>query len=131
MDANLHEPVEGLQLASRAVELAPDHAEGWWYLAWGHFRNGNWHAAQDAAERTVSAKGKADPGDYFFRAMICWKQGEKPRAAEFYDRGVRDMMSSKDPSVVRAVWLRRLRDEAAELLGKRSGSGHGADPGER
>jgi tetratricopeptide (TPR) repeat protein len=107
----LRDPVEGVKLAQRAVELAPDNGNFWNTLGAAHYRAGNWKEAVAALEKSMQLCG-GNSYDWFFLAMAHWRLGEKERARQWYDRAVRWM----DKNMPKGKEVGRFRTEAAELL---------------
>ena len=106
------DPVKGLTLARKAVELEPNK---WLYLntlGVAEYRNGHWSEAIQVLQDSLTLTG-GDAHDLFFLAMAHYKQGNKKEARTYYDRAINllERKHSKDPE------LRRFRDETATLMG--------------
>jgi tetratricopeptide (TPR) repeat protein len=115
-EAKLRDPQEGLDVARKAVQLAPQSADAWQMLGWAHYRMGDWKACIGALEKSCALQDNPKGGDaaqWFFLAMAHWRLGEKDKAREWYDRAAA-WMDKHDPN---SRDLRRFRAEAAELLG--------------
>jgi tetratricopeptide (TPR) repeat protein/serine/threonine protein kinase len=77
-----------LQLAQRAVELAPKRAAVWQVLGWAHYRNGNWQESIDALEKSCDLQNGGDNFQWFFLAMDHWQLGHLEEARQWYIRSV-------------------------------------------
>jgi tetratricopeptide (TPR) repeat protein len=113
-DIKFRDPAQAIKYAKRAIELKPGDAMLWNTLGAGQYRSGDWKAAIDALNKSIQLrKGEGDSWKSFFLAMAYWQLGEKKKARDFYDQAV-VWMAEHDPQ---ADELKRLRGEAAELLG--------------
>ncbi len=112
-DPKVRDPQRAVELAKKAIKLAPG-ADGFWKtLGAAHSRSGNWKAAVQALKQAMELHKGGDGFDWFFLAMAYWRLGEKDQARQWYDRAVQ-WMDKNDP---KNDELRRFRSEAAELLG--------------
>jgi serine/threonine protein kinase/Flp pilus assembly protein TadD len=103
---------EALDLANRAVELAPHNAEHWNLLGRAHYRAGSYRAALAPLKKSLElCPGFASSS--FFLAMANWQLGEKEEARRCYDKAVQSMNEQSPDDET----LRRRRAEAAKLLG--------------
>jgi uncharacterized protein HemY len=101
------------ELAKRAVEAEPKRSVGWKTLGLVQYRAGDWKAAATALEKSMTL-GQSDVAFLSFHlAQAHWRLGDKEQARRWYDRAVRQM----DKKMSNDEGLRRLRAEAAELLG--------------
>jgi tetratricopeptide (TPR) repeat protein len=112
-DISLRDPRQAVVHASKAVELTPDHAGRWNTLGVAQYRIGAWQAAVDALTKSVQLSKVRDSSVFFFLAMAHRQLGEKEQARTWYDQAVQWM----DKHQPQDEDLRRLRAEAAELLG--------------
>jgi eukaryotic-like serine/threonine-protein kinase len=113
-EVKLRDPRGGLEVARKAVELAPRSASAWAMLGWAHYRTGDWKACIETLETSCdldNPKG-GDAGQWFFLAMAHWQLGEKDKAREWYARAA-EWTDKHQPN---NEDLRRFRAEAAELL---------------
>jgi tetratricopeptide (TPR) repeat protein len=106
------DPVKGLTLARKAVELEPNK---WLYLntlGVAEYRNRHWSEAIQVLQDSLTLTG-GDAHDLFFLAMAHFQQGNKNEARSYYARATSwlERKHSKDPE------LRRFRDETASLMG--------------
>jgi tetratricopeptide (TPR) repeat protein len=117
-DVKLRDPKQAVELAKKAVELAPDAGSNWNTLGVAHYRAGDWKAAVTTLEKAVQLRSGGTGSDWFFLAMSHWKLNSKDRARQAYDRAVRWM----DKHAAQDEEQRRFRAEAAELLGIEEGT---------
>jgi eukaryotic-like serine/threonine-protein kinase len=112
VDAKLRNPVRALELAKKAVELAPAQAIFWNTLGVAEYRAGGWQPAIEAFHKSMQLRGGGDAFDWFFLSMAHWRQGAKDEAHRWYGRAV--AWSEKNGRGNDE--LRRFREEADELL---------------
>lgn len=112
-EARLRDPKQAVQLAKRAVVLAPHDGDYWCTLGVAHYRAENWKEAIAALRKSMERGQGGDGKDWFFLAMAHWQLGEKDKARAWYDRAV-PCLDRNPPDVEE---LRRFRAEAAERLG--------------
>jgi serine/threonine protein kinase/Tfp pilus assembly protein PilF len=112
-DPSLRDPPRAVAVARRAVELDPPAAWYWNTLGVAHYRAGDWPAA--VAALTESQARKWDDGfNSFALAMVHARLGRRDEARRWYDAG----LDRQRPAMsIAGDELRRLRDEAAEVLG--------------
>src|SRR5262249_56645087 len=72
-DARLRDPGLAVELALRAVELAPNQGTYWNTLGVAHYWAGNWGSAIEALEKSMSLRHGGDSYEWFFLAMACWQ----------------------------------------------------------
>ena len=77
-----------VELAKKAVELAPKQGTFWNTLGVAHYRAGDWKAAVAALEKSEELRNGGDSFDWFFLAMAHWQLGEKDEARKWYDQAV-------------------------------------------
>ena len=100
---HLRNPLLALELAKKAVALAPKEGSYWTTLGAAHYRAGNWKDAIDALHTSIEL-GHKDGLNWFFLAMAHGQLGQKDEARKWYDQA--------------AQWLDpQYEAEAAELLG--------------
>jgi len=112
-DAKFRDPGRAVELAKKAVALAPKEGNHWNTLGVAHYRAGDWKAAIAALTKSMDARKGGDSFDWFFLAMAHWQQGDQEKARTWYDRAVGWM----DKNQPKNEELRRFRAEAGELLG--------------
>ena len=101
-----------VQLAKKAVEMAPNNAAFWNTLGVADYRAGQWKDAVEALEKSLQLQ-KDNAWDLFFLAMAHWQLGEREAARDDYRKGVAWMEEQKCEDAA----LVGFRAEAAELLG--------------
>lgn len=111
-DTKVRDPSRAVELARRAVELAPKERSYWNTLGAAYYRAGNWKAATEAFEKSIALSSGGGVSDWFFLAMADWQLGEKDEARKWYDKAV-VWMNKNAPNDEE---LRRFRAEAASLL---------------
>jgi serine/threonine-protein kinase len=113
-DPKRRDPGRAVELARRAVELAPKQAAYWNTLGVALYRTGDWRGA-------IKALMKAEelaPGEFlgfngFFLAMAHWQIADKEKARKWFDQAV-EWTEKHHPHDEE---LRRFRAEGEELLG--------------
>jgi Flp pilus assembly protein TadD len=102
-----------VELAKRAVELAPQQSSYWNTLGVAHYRAGNWKEVIEKLEKAEAlAPGRYFAGNAFFLSMAHWQLGDKEKARRSYTQAV-SWMEKSGPDDEE---LRRFRSEAAELM---------------
>ena len=81
-DIKLRNPGRAVELAKKAVALAPKGGFYWKALGVAHFRTGDWKASITALEKSMALNKGGDIWDWFFLAMAFWQQGEKEKAQQ-------------------------------------------------
>jgi Flp pilus assembly protein TadD len=114
-DPSLRNTKQALNLARKATShmLGSKQPTHWNVLGQAHYRDRNWKEALAALDKAVELRGTSTSADGFLRAMAHWQLGNKEQAREDYARAVA-WMEKHEP---KNGSLRRLRAEAAELLG--------------
>ena len=103
-----------MELAKKAVELAPKEGGYWNTLGVTHCRAGEWKAAIESLEKSMQLlSGKEESFNTFFLAMAHWQLDEKDEARKWYDQALEWMEKNKPQDEE----LKRFRAEVAELLG--------------
>ncbi|APW60434.1 serine/threonine-protein kinase [Paludisphaera borealis] len=115
-----YDPPRALELARRAVEVAPDDGEAWQSLGWAQYRSGDWTGCIKSLEKQ---KDYSRLGD-FVAVMAYWRLGDQARARAMFarcDEWLRGYETHSNGSKYPEPPLfRRFRDEAATLLGTES-----------
>jgi len=112
-DGKLRDPKRAVELARKAVELAPKDAGIWNTLGAAEYRAGSYQEARAALYKSMQLRQGGDSFDWFFLAMVHWQLDEKGKAREWHDRAVQWMEKNQPTNAE----LGRFRTEAAELLG--------------
>src|SRR5262249_37319774 len=112
-DPKYRDPPRAVELAMKAVQLAPQNGGRWNTLGVAHYRAGDWKTAITTLQKAIPLRLGGDSFDFFFLAMADWQLGEKKEALAWYDKAVQwmDKHKPKDEE------LRRFRAEATDLLG--------------
>src|SRR5262249_30702392 len=111
-EPKLRDPKRAVELARKAIELAPKEGNFWNTLGAAQYRAGNWKAAIEGLNKSMELRNGGDSFDWFFLAMAHWQLGARDEARKWYDRAVEWMgKNAKDNDE-----LRRFRREAEELL---------------
>jgi WD40 repeat protein/tetratricopeptide (TPR) repeat protein len=102
-----------VELAKKAVELAPSAYRAWSALGAACYRAGDWKAAIEALEKSRELRHGGDSFAWFFLAMAHWQMDQKGEARKWYAQAVQwmDKTQPQNPE------LHRFRAEAEELLG--------------
>jgi tetratricopeptide (TPR) repeat protein/cell division protein FtsB len=110
--AKFHDPRRAVELAKKAVELAPKQRIYWNTLGIAQYVAGDYKAAIDALNKSMELSQGGDANDWFFLAMARWRLDDKKDARQWYDRAV-EWMEKNEP---RNEELGRFRAEAEKLL---------------
>jgi tetratricopeptide (TPR) repeat protein len=91
-DETLWDPARAVDLAEEAVAREPEHWAFWNTLGMARYRFGKWAAAEAALKKSVELHGQGGvPADWFFLAMVCWRQEKRSEAKVWYDKCARWM----------------------------------------
>jgi tetratricopeptide (TPR) repeat protein/serine/threonine protein kinase len=112
-DAKVRDPAQAVELASKAVDLAPTSAGVWRTLGVAEYRAGHWKAATIALQKSVELSDGGGSCDWFFLAMAHWQTGDKKLARKWHGRAMQWMEKNK----VEDQEVFAFRAEAAQLLG--------------
>ena len=112
-DPQWRQPAEAVQLAAKAVELAPKNGDFWNTLGVARYRNGQSSEAIDALTKAMDLRSGGDANDWLFLAMAHWQLDQKDEARKWYDKAVVWMKEKASDDAE----LLRFRAEAAALLG--------------
>jgi serine/threonine protein kinase/tetratricopeptide (TPR) repeat protein len=116
-DPKVRNATRAVQLAKKAVELAPKEGGYRNTLGAAHYRAGDWKAAIAALNTSMELRKGGDSLDWFLLAMAHWQLGDKDRARKWYDQAVEWMERNRPQDVE----LRRFRAEAEEVMKKEPG----------
>ncbi len=112
-EVNLRDPTRAIELARKAIELAPNNCSHWNTLGVAQYRVADWTTAIQSLTRSEElAPDQFTSFNEFFLAMAHSQLGETDAARRCYDRAVAWMEQHQpaDPE------LQRFRAEAVELL---------------
>jgi Flp pilus assembly protein TadD len=117
-DTHFRDANQAVQLATKAVKLAPKNGNCWNTLGVANYRAGKWKAAIAALEKSMDLRKGGNSHDWFFLAMADWQLNEKKKARAWYDKAVQWM----DKHQPKNEEMPRFRAEAAKLLGIKNGA---------
>jgi serine/threonine protein kinase/tetratricopeptide (TPR) repeat protein len=112
-EPTVYDPGRAVELAKRAVELAPQVGGYWKTLGVAHGGAGDYKAVVPALERSIELRKGANSFDWFYLAAAHAQLGDKAKANECYRRGVRLMEENRSED----EGLRRFRAKVEQLLG--------------
>jgi tetratricopeptide (TPR) repeat protein/tRNA A-37 threonylcarbamoyl transferase component Bud32 len=115
-DPKVRDGAEALNLARKAVELAPGDTGAWQTLGWALCSTGACKESTLAFHKSMGLqqdpKG-GDSGQWFGLAAAHWKLGQREQARTWYGKAVEWM----DKNAPQSEEFRRFRAEAAQVLG--------------
>jgi tetratricopeptide (TPR) repeat protein len=114
-DPKVRDPVWAVELARKAIELAPQQSENWNTLGVAHYRGGDWKATVAALEKSMELANGGNSFDWLFLAMAHWKLGHNDEARAWYDKAA--AWKAKNLPQPENGELRRFRAEAEALMG--------------
>jgi tetratricopeptide (TPR) repeat protein len=117
--AKLRDPPRAVELAGKAVHLAPAEGMFWTTLGVARYRAGDWKAAAAALEKSVTLRKGGTPLDWFFLAMAHGCLEDKKQADRWYQKAVTWMDQNKEALEKFPAFrqeLVRLRSEAEAVL---------------
>jgi tetratricopeptide (TPR) repeat protein len=112
-DSRFRDPERAVELATRAVELAPADGHIWNTLGVARYRTTDWQGAVEALRKSMELRAGGDASDWLFLAMAHWQLDHKDEARRWYDKAVEWI----DKYDLTNEELHRFRAEATELLG--------------
>jgi serine/threonine protein kinase len=112
-DARWRNPDRALELAQKAVDAVPTTADYWTTLGVARYRAGKPAEALVALEQAARLRDAPCTDEEFFLAMIHQRLGAADKARQLFNQAVQHMEANQPGS----EWLRRLRAEAAAVLG--------------
>ncbi len=114
----LQDASRALELAKRALQLAPNDGHIWNTLGVAYYRSGNWTDAIAAFTKSQSLQGE-NVYDLLYLAMARWQTGQKDDAIAVYERALAQKVSLQDQrDFDRSTGrLLRLKAECSALLG--------------
>jgi tetratricopeptide (TPR) repeat protein len=118
-EVELRDPRRAVELAKKAVELAPEAGLFWNTLGVAHYRLGEHKDAIEALHKSMELRQGGDPFDWLFLAMAHHKLGDRDEARKWYDKSV-DWLENNGQALEKnprhAEALRRFREEAEQVL---------------
>jgi tetratricopeptide (TPR) repeat protein len=118
-EVELRDPKRAVELAKKAVELAPEAGSFWNTLGVARYRLGEEKDAVAALHKSMKLGQGGDAFDWLFLAMAHRKLGDRDEARKWYDKSVKWLEENgpaleKDP--LHAEEVRRFREEAEQVL---------------
>jgi tetratricopeptide (TPR) repeat protein len=107
----MRDPARAVELARKAVGLAPKNAAFWDTLGVALYRSGDWDGAAEALGRSRELAGKDDPSTACFLAMAHWRRGDRDEARAQFERAV-----AAEDRWLRDEEVQRLHAEAGALM---------------
>jgi len=129
-ESKVRAPRRGVDLAKKAVDLAPTEATYWNTLGTAYYYASECKPAIEALKKSMDLSKGGSSFDSFFLAMAHWQLGEKDQARHWYEQAVQWMDKNQKQLEQNKQWdeeLRRFRSEAAELLGIKDEKTHHKD----
>ena len=123
-DGDLRDAARAVDLARKAVELAPKEGLYWNTLGVAQYRGGDRKAAITSLGKSMELRNGGDSFDWFFLAMAHWQLDEKEQARKWYSQAVQWMEKNKPENEE----LRTFRAEAEALPGLRDSPREGEVP---
>jgi tetratricopeptide (TPR) repeat protein/serine/threonine protein kinase len=108
-----------VELAKKAVQLAPKESNYWGTLGTAHYRAGNWKEAVAALDKSRELQQRCNAYTWLFLAMAHRKLGNDAQARKCYDQAVEWLEQNRQmlaTDTMQAEELRRFRSEAEEVL---------------
>jgi serine/threonine protein kinase len=90
-DREAIDAAEAVALARQAVAREPELGAYWNTLGVACYRAGDWRAAVEALERSMTLRSGGDAYDWLFLAMAYWRLGERESAHHWYEKGAKCM----------------------------------------
>ena len=118
-DAKLRHPERAVELAKKAIDLAPGFWIAWKTLGAAHYRAGDWKAAVAALDKSLELRKGGDAAVQLFLAMAHGKLGNPHEARKAYKQAVQWLEENKEAlenDKGQAEELLRFRAEAEEVL---------------
>jgi tetratricopeptide (TPR) repeat protein len=112
-DAKIRDVPRAVALARKVTALEPKVWIGWHTLGDALYRAGDNAGARDAIRKSMELSNGGQASHWFLMATVDWKQGERHKARQWYDKAV-DWMEKNQP---KDEGLHRDRAEAEALMG--------------
>jgi tetratricopeptide (TPR) repeat protein len=110
------DPARAVELAKRALQLAPQSGSIWFTLGMAQYRASQPQLAIESIQKSMQLTSGGNSRHWFFLAMAQWQLGNKVEAKKWYDQAMKGMEKNQS----KAEGLRRLRAEASEMLEPRA-----------
>jgi len=112
-DSRFRDPARAVELARKAVEMAPKAEATWNTLGVAQYYAGESDKAVESLSRSMKLTSGGSPADWLFLSMAHWQKGDKDKARSWYDKAAEWMGKNRSQDDE----LRRFHAEAAALLG--------------
>jgi Flp pilus assembly protein TadD len=112
-DSPTYDPTEAVKLVTKTLARNSQNGLFWNTMGVAQYRAGDFAAAKNAFDRSTELRSGGDPNDWFFLAMLAWKDGDKSKAHEWFEKGSEWLTKNpnSDPD------LPYFQREAAAMLG--------------
>jgi tetratricopeptide (TPR) repeat protein len=115
-DESFRDAKVALQMAERALALAPEQGDCWSALGIAHYRNGEWKKSEAALQKAIQLRSGGGCADWLFLAMTCRQLDELGQARRWFDKAAA-WMEQNQPV---AEDLTCFRAEAETVIAKGS-----------
>jgi eukaryotic-like serine/threonine-protein kinase len=112
-ELELRDSRRAVELADKAVKLAPAIATYWNTLGMARYRAGDFASALQALMKAMQIRDAKSSDDWLILAMVEWRLDQKSRARQLFTHA-RDRMDAESNNDQE---LKRIRREAASLIG--------------
>ena len=112
-DRELRNPQLAVELAKKAVEIAPQEGNYWNTLGVAWLEAGDFEEARTALEKSMSLREGGGPHDWLFLAQVEWKVDHPNEARRWFERSEERLLERG----TRDQELRRFYAETAQLIG--------------
>jgi tetratricopeptide (TPR) repeat protein len=109
-------PEQAIEWAQKTIELSPDDHSARWCLGLAYYRLGKFAEANKSLSEALAAKSDS-VGPHFHMAMVKERLGDHDGALTLFNEAeIRRVERHSDDGWV-AAWLKKVRDEAADVIG--------------
>jgi tetratricopeptide (TPR) repeat protein len=119
-EATLRDPKRAVELATKAVELAPAQGTFRNTLGVARYSAGDWKGAIEALTKSQELGSPSPAHDWLFLAMAEWQLGNQDAARGWYDKAsqwINENQTTLQGAPENAEELKRFRTEARDVLG--------------
>jgi tetratricopeptide (TPR) repeat protein/serine/threonine protein kinase len=112
-------PAQALEMAKKAVELAPGEGACWNTVGLAFYRVGDWKAAVEALKVSMQRRDGGNGTDYFILAMAHRQLGDRDESRRWYDKAVEWVEKNHETLANdrrQAEEMMRFRKEATQVL---------------
>jgi tetratricopeptide (TPR) repeat protein len=115
---------EAVVHSKKVIKLSPESSYTYETLALAEYRLGHWAESLAASERSLTLSDGGVASDWLIMAIAHWQNGEKEQGKVWFDKA---MAWINEKGHVEQPLMRKLRTEAAALLGRPDVAATGAD----